>query len=374
MPTLERIRVMISSRCNSPFPDGNGGSTTLSAIRGELKKEWEAVRLLDPSPLFEVWINEEEPAAEASRDLWDTCLDEVRRADIVLVLYNGDGGWVGTDGHIGICHAELMAALSAAPAKVFVVQMAPLADGASKERDERFRAYAGTQQFFGAPARDAAELKQRCREALRAAVGEMVRLGGREARKGNFHSGDALAWSRLDYPRRKQRMEATLRETLLSRAGSCDDGGCVFARIDGRQVLLCIHAIPAAFSVGAARELVGQPFLHDHRSVGAMGKKGVGPVHLVGCHRRVTESQSLKQLGFPDATVVAAPFGVYVADDVQKIQLIFLADCRDETMTRHALQRLFDWLAQTGEDALLSRRAEARKRIVQAIAKEAAAV
>jgi hypothetical protein len=117
--------------------------------------------------------------------------------------------------------------------------------------------------------------------------------------------------------------------------------------------------------------MVGQPFLYDHRRARLLGGKRVGPVHLIACHRRIMESQSLKQLGFPDATVVAAPFGIYVADDVQKIQLIFLADCRDETTTRHALQRLFDWLAQSGEDALLSRRAEARKRIVQAIEKEA---
>lgn len=363
---------MISSRCNAPFPDGAGGITKLSEIRRDLKQEFDAARLLDTSPLFEVWINEEEPAAEASRDLWDKCLDEVRRADVVLVLYNGDSGWVGMDGHVGICHAELMAGLSSAPAKMFVVQMEPLSNGASAERDARFRAYTASQQFFGAPARDAEDLKLRCREALRAAVSEMVHLGVREARKGNFYSGDALQWSRLDYPRRKQRMESTLREALLDRGGSNSERESVFAHIDGRHVLVCIHAIPAAFSVAAAREMVGQPFLYDHRSAALLGGKRVGPVHLVACHRGVTESQSLKQLGFPDATVVSTPFGVYVADEIQKVQLVFLANCRDETTTRHALQRLFDWLAQSGEDVLLSRRAAARTRIVQTIAEEAA--
>lgn len=371
MPTLNRIRVMISSRCNSPFPDGAGEQTTLSAIRRELKAEFEAARLLDDSRLFEIWINEEEPAAEASRDLWDKCTDEVRRADIVLVLYNGDSGWTTADGSIGICHAELMAGLSSAPAKVFVLQMEPLANGISEDRDARFRTYATNRQFFGAPARDALDLKQRCREALRAAVTEMVSLGAREARKGNFHSGDALEWSRLDYPRRKQRMEKTLHEALLRRRGSTAEEGAIVVQIDRRPILVCIHAIPAAFSVAAAREMVGQPFLYDHRRAGSLRGKRVGPVHLIACHRRITESQSLKQLGFPDATVVAAPFGIYLADDVQKIQLIFLADCGDETTTRHSLQRLFDWLAQSGEDALLSSRAGARKRIVQAIEKEA---
>lgn len=366
---------MISSRCNAPFRKeaGKEEMTTLSAIRQELKKEFEAVRLLDDSPLFEVWINEEAPAAQASQDLWDTCLEEVKRADVVLVLYNGDSGWVGPGGNIGICHAELMKGLNVAPAKVYVIQMAPLVDGASRDRDARFRSYAAQQQFFGAPALDAEDLKQRCREALRGAISDMVRLGGREARKGNFYSGEALEWSRLDYPRRKDRMEATLRSALDERDGSKQLGSAVQVKIDGRKVLMHLHAIPASLSVSAAREMVGQPFLHDHRSVSLLTRDVAGPVHLVACHRRVSESQSLKQLGFPDATVVAAPFGVYVADEVQKIQLIFLADCRDETTTRHAVQRLFEWLAQTGEDALLSQRAEARKRIVQAIAHEAEA-
>jgi hypothetical protein len=85
----------------------------------------------------------------------------------------------------------------------------------------------------------------------------------------------------------------------------------------------------------------------------------------------VTESQAARQLGFPDATIVAPPFGVYVADDVQKIQLVFIANCRDETATRQGVQRVFDWLEQSGEYARLSARAASRAKIVRAIAKEA---
>ena len=36
----------------------------------------------------------------------------------------------------------------------------------------------------------------------------------------------------------------------------------------------------------------------------------------------------------------------------------------------NGLQRFFDWLTQTGEDALLAQRAKARARIVRAVAKE----
>ena len=92
-----------------------------------------------------------------------------------------------------------------------------------------------------------------------------------------------------------------------------------------------------------------------------------GPVHLVACLKTVSESQAMRQLGFPDATIVAAPFGVYVADKVQKIQMVFLANCRDATTTRHALTRLVEWLDSTGEEANLVSRARGRRRIVAAV-------
>jgi hypothetical protein len=84
-------------------------------------------------------------------------------------------------------------------------------------------------------------------------------------------------------------------------------------------------------------------------------------VHLIGCNRGATESQALQLLGFPDATVVAAPFGIYVADDVQKVQFVLLSNCRDETATRHALQRFIEWLDIAGEAVDLVERARSRK-------------
>ena len=53
------------------------------------------------------------------------------------------------------------------------------------------------------------------------------------------------------------------------------------------------------------------------------------------------------------------------------MQFAFIVNCRDDANTRHGAQRFFEWLAQTGEEALVSERAKARARIVSAIAKEA---
>ncbi len=50
------------------------------------------------------------------------------------------------------------------------------------------------------------------------------------------------------------------------------------------------------------------------------------------------------------------------------MQFVFLANCRDPSQTRHAVQRFLDWLEQSGEGKYLAERAQARARIVKAIA------
>lgn len=56
------------------------------------------------------------------------------------------------------------------------------------------------------------------------------------------------------------------------------------------------------------------------------------------------------------------------------IQLLFIANCRGESMMRHGLQRVFEWLGQTGEDSRLAERASALARIVRAIANESPSI
>jgi len=93
-----------------------------------------------------------------------------------------------------------------------------------------------------------------------------------------------------------------------------------------------------------------------------------GPLHVIACHRKATESQAAKLLGFPDATIVSSPFGVFVADPVQKVQFAFITNCRDDANTRHGVQRFFEWLRQTNEEANVAHRAKARAHIVRAVA------
>jgi hypothetical protein len=376
---------MISSRCDDPLSlDGKKGGPTFSDIRKELKQEIEAQQLFG-APAFEVWINEEAPPQGGTWDSWDTCLNAVKDCDILIALYNGNAGWASEAGDIGICHDELSTAYSTTPDKVRLVALPEIAvdNSAAGKRNQRFQEYVKTQtRFRGGTVKTVDDLKQRVREALREAIVRLAQGGVLEGSRGQYSIGQALDWNRMNFVERQAAMIAVLRDALAQRTGivlrkpdgqpaaAVDPTTRLFLKLASHEVLFVPDAVPAAMSVAAAREMVGQPFLKDHNYSTALTNKRGGPVHLIGCHKSITEAQAMKLLGFPDATVVSTPFGVYVADNVQKIQLVLIANCRDEANTRHGVQRFFEWLRQTGEGTLLAQRAAARARIVNSIAKE----
>ena len=375
MAKSSKLRVMISSRCNDRFPQKSG--RVLSDIRKDLKKEIEALEVFG-EPIFEVWINEDTPPQGGTWDSWDVCLQAVDDCDVLIALSNGNAGWAENGGDIGICHAELSRGLSRAPGKVRLISLGNIAtpDTAEGERNKRFQEYVNRQSLFrGGNVATEADLKARVKEAVRDALIMLAQAGVRESSKGRFHSGEALDWARLDFAARQKAMKNVLREAMRQRAGSSTDGEHLFVQLGGVDILCVPAAIPAALTVSAAKEMVGQPFLRDHELSSTLTKvkgkkKRGGPIHVIACHKGATEAQATRLLGFPDATVVSAPFGIFVADNVQKVQFAFIVNCRDESTTRHGVQRFFEWLAQSGEEALVAERAKARGRIVAAIAKE----
>ena len=374
MAISSKLRVMLSSRCLDWFPVGQK-ATRLSDVRRALKAEIEAELILGKEA-YEVWINEERPPQGGTWDSWDVCIEAVKDCDVLIAISNGNAGWADTAGALGICHAELMTGLSNAPAKVRLVAVdnVPITKNADGERNKRFQDYLAQQSLFrGGTVKTVEELKSRVKEALRDAIISLAQTGVRDASKGRFHSGAALDWTRLDYATRQREMTRVLREAILARHGAMEDAGKVFIQIKGHDVLCEPHAIPASLSVSAARELVGQPFLHDYLLAGVLTGKRGGPVHIIACHKTATESQAIKLLGFPDAEIVTAPFGIFAADPVQKVQFAFITNCRDDGNTRYGLQRFFEWLIQTSEDSLFAQRAVARARIVGAIARESSA-
>jgi hypothetical protein len=363
---------MISSRCKDRFPLGDKKNPELSTIREELKEEIEGQELFGDQA-FEVWINEKAPPNGGTWDSWDTCMNAVKDCDILIALYNGNAGWASEAGEIGICHDELSTGYSAAPGKVRLIALGeiPLDGSAAGKRNQRFQEYVASQTpFRGGEIKTTEDLKQRVREALRDAVVTLAQGGVLEAGRGRADTGEALSWNRKNFADRQAAMIRVLHDAVSKRSGAKEDKGNLFVQIGKRDVLFKLDAVPAAMSVAPAREMVGQPFLKDHEYASALTGNRGGPVHLIGCHKTITEAQAMKLLGFPDATVVTTQFGVYVADNVQKIQLILVANCKDDANTRHSVQRFFEWLRQTGEGELLAERAAARARIVKSISQE----
>ena len=366
---------MISSRSKQTFLYKGNANAQLSDIRKDLAGIIEKEELFGEQ-LFEAWTNEPAPAADGTADIWDKCLEEVNRAELVIALYNGDAGWAKAGGEIGICQAELHEGYKKAPAKVRILQLTPLAPrrkGLDGKRDDLFRDYVQkNHRFTGDPCANGEQVIELCRRTLREAVGDMVKLGVREARKGKFYSGDALDWSHLDFRARQRAMVRVLLRALELRGGSAvgKQGSAVAVPILGKEVLVICSAISGPYAFAEAREGVNQLFLHDYKNALELGQDRLGPIHMIACHRSATEGQAVRQLGFPDATVVSTPFGVYVADKIQKIQLAFLSNCRDPTSTMYQVQRVFDWIEEVGEGPLIVERAASRARIVTAIAGE----
>lgn len=374
---MDSIRVMVSSRVNAPLVKGKGKPTVGDAAK-EIKRQLGDLRLFpqaefEQEPLFDFDLSLELKARPAGKTIEQYCREMVNKSDIVLALYNGQAGTSLGGGADGICFLEMRMALDFSPEKLVVVTLPP--QPKPDEADRRFREWFEAQQLWTAPgtAKDLPVVVEAAREALREAVVRGTSRAG-HFRGGNFHVGGALEWSRMNYERRAEAMREAVFESLqphgekLNRKG--EDEMTLFAiGGEGERVFTWIHAVPAALSEPHAREMVGQPYLNDHKLVKVMDGLP-GPLHVVACARGATEAQAVRMLGFPDATIVKAPFGIFVADEVQKIQMAFLAQCRDRQTTHEAVSRFIAWLDQVGERKAILARGRLRSELVKLLARE----
>jgi hypothetical protein len=382
MPKSEKIRVMISSRCKATI-DYNGKSVLLSELRKILKKEIQSIRLRSgQSGLFDCWINEDSPSSPMNETWWERCLNEARQADLVIVLYNGESGGSIKGEPMGICHAELEALLATQSKKVRGIPLLPLAplpkDSLQRKCDESFRTYVDNLDIFGPPANNGKELIERVHQELKDALVSLVQSAAVTPDLSKSNTGPALEWHRMSYSARERAMRDEVRKVLADVPGTKpgnlkpteEEWMTMWLMLGGKRILAALHAVPAGLSQSAAREKVGQPFLMDHTLHADLAAGDGGPLHIVSCYKGATESQALKMLGFPDATLVPGRFGLHVADSVQKIQIVLLKNCQSPTATRSALTAWLEWLQRSEEDKLVAARAAARKRIINAIAKE----
>lgn len=375
-PPIERIRVMLSSRNKDLIPDGNGGAVSLGEVRERLKEELERDKLFGHQ-ILEVWINEEAGAESGAADIWDHCMEQMDQADVAVVIYNGEAGWGTATGEVGICHAEMQRVLERSPAKLRVVALSFPSDSslglvspeeAARKNAPNLSFQNDISPFFSDQAKDRPTLEEAVKLAVVKSVVELAKTGSAEGRKGGYHLGAPLDWSRLTYPQRKQEMERVMRLYLTGHGatGDPESKDPLLLTRGGETVLISTHAVPAGFGIAEARELVGRPYLRDHE----LQLSAAGPVHVIACHKTCGESQVGSFIGHPDLFIVKTPFGFFVADLVSFVQTFFLVSCRDETSTKVALRRMFDWIDQSREMSRIAARGRSRRVILEAVARE----
>lgn len=378
MAVSDKIRVMLSSRCKT-YISYNGKQVLLTDVRKDLQKQINSLVLREgEQPLFECWINETSVSGEIAQTWWDESIKQSRDADVVIVFYNGEAGGGIKNGPLGICEAELDTVLTDSK-KVRIIPL-PLAelstDSLQAVRDQSLRQYVANLDIFAPPVTTGEELIERVHKELRDIVVKLVQNAAITPDLSKSNIGPALEWHRMTYAEREKAMRRQLQSVLKDVTGTVPvkkkfaEGEWItmWLMLGRKKILTVLHAVPAGLSQPAAREIVGQPFLMDHKLHEQLAGGDGGPLHLVACYKGATESQALKMLGFPDATVVPGRFGLHVADSVQKIQIVLLKNCQSPSTTTHAISTWLEWLKRSEEDVELAQRAISRKRIIDAIA------
>lgn len=372
---MKKINIMLSSRCYTLLKKSDGTTEDLTKLRKRIKKEIEEAQILGKN-LFEVFINEDHDTATLSNNSWDECLKAVEECNILISIYTGEGGWGKAKSDIGICHAELSNAIENEPGKAYLINAKEAVhtkkdESKLKEQNDLMDKYVSNLNRFHSNATTAEEIEDKIKSIVIEASIKLTHLGQREVRRGKYNTGEALNWSRLNYISRSKEMIKIIRENFIKDGNTLlNDTDIIFNEHEtNKNILFRIHAIPDAMSVSTAREIVGRPFLQDHLIIKNQPQQILGPFHIILIHKNITDTQVANFLGHPDATIVSSPFGIYLADNIQKIQCIFLKDCRDKTSTTHNYQRFRDWIYETNETSEIINRAEGRRQILNSIIK-----
>lgn len=366
---MAKFHIMLSSRCNTKIA-GVDGKVSLSYIRLEAKRLLKAERLFD-NDVFDVWVSEEPQDVNALESSWDACMSQVEKSDLLICIYTGEAGWAKAEGDIGICHAELEAGFNSEPSKVYVINACSAVSSkpTSSHADKDFQKYVTKLNRFYSKADNKDQIIDSIGKIAAEGIVSLAKMGKREARKGKYNYGDALNWSRLNFSERTDAIIKTVKKQFELSGHVRTNDGALIKQVRKKHQLV-IHGCPSSMSVASAREIVGRPFLRDHIYIMNQSGRVNGPIHLIGVHKGVTEQQALSVLGHPDAVVVEGAFGIYIADKVQNIQIVFLSNCRDMSSTKHNVQRFLSWLEESGESNDFYERSVKRKKIIDVIIKQ----
>jgi len=358
-----KLKIFISSRNNDTINiDGTIGES-LTDIRLWLKNELEIIKIFDKD-FLDIRINETF-GATTTLGSYNECLDEVRKSDLIIALYNGVAGWAPTGIELGICHSELSTALDISMRKTAIINIEKYfkikpTDKAEEKRNENFKKYVEKLNRFTNPLKvTGKQTNDNFKETLLKSIKTVIynHLGDRIKISNNYYnlSGNnktSLDWKKLKYSDRDKLITNKL-NFLISNSPN-------FSKFIAKA-----FSIPDNMSVEDAKSYTGRPFLKDQELV-PKGKNS-GPIHFIGVYGSATEIQVKNLIGFPDISAIRDDFGLYVWEQNTHVQLVFLVDCKTPEAIESNFLLFNNWCDSTGEFENIKKRAEARSHILKAI-------
>lgn len=356
------IKVFLSSKVNPVFEGLDRSDYSLADLRKFIKKEFEGEIFLGEK-LIKVVMNEEGFEATFDKDAFDNCLENVKSADLIVILYNGDAGWA-PDKDInanGICHEEYLQAMNDHPSMTRGVNLTKYFKSVSysvdqKKRNDSFMDDINRLYRFKeySEAKSIDELEEYIKKLILGYIKHSIDQAfkaKKELDQNNTIFGKTLDWKKLSYAQRAKELKEISTATF----------GDIFS-----DTICQYHGIPDHLSISDARNSMGRPFLHEHELIkGSSFNSGV--IHFITVYGNATETQIKNLIGFPDLTLIKTTFGFYLWEQTSQIQIFVSSNCINPNLIKTRRQQILNWLKSSNEKRKIKIRADERYKILKAI-------
>lgn len=359
---MNKIKIFLSSRVIPVFENIDVLDYTLEKLRKFIKTEFESIKFLDEK-IFSIVTNEEGFESSFTSDAFDTCIKNIKKCDLIIILYNGDAGWAPKNDKIvnGICHEEFITAVQDLPSMTKGINISSYFKNVVYEKDQKARNNKfeedlnNYQRFFEVPTvKTKGEIESFVKKLisgyLKTAIDSAFKAQKEvDAVKTIF--GKTLDWTKLTYKQRSIEINSNSEKSFVS----------IF-----NNTICNFHAIPDNMSISDARNGMGRPFLYEHEQLSSSILKS-GVIHFVSVYGTCTETQIKNLIGFPDLTIIKGSFGFYCWVQSTQIQLFFITKCINPSLFGTRKSQIENWLKSTKEKNNIIKRAKARFSILTAI-------
>ncbi|MCK5741471.1 MAG: hypothetical protein KAH48_04580 [Chlorobi bacterium] len=361
---MKKIEIFLSSKVTPIFENIDVSDYSLEKLRKFIKSEFESIEFLGEK-IFSVVTNEEGFESTFTSDAFDTCIENIKKCDLIIILYNGDAGWApdGDEKVNGICHEEYITAIQELPSMTKGINISSYFENIKYKADQKTRnkkfeddinSYSRFLEYPTATTKSGIEIyiKKLISKYIKSAIASAFK-SQKEVGAVKTVFGKTLDWTKLTYNQRSKEIKSLSEDSLNS----------IF-----KKAICKFHAIPDNMSISDARNEMGRPYLYEHELLSTTTLRS-GVIHFVSVYGTCTETQIKNLIGFPDITIIKGSFGFYCWVQSTQIQFFFITKCINPSLFGTRKSQIDNWLNSTKEKDNIQKRADARFSILTAIVK-----